>query len=215
MRIILLGPPGSGKGTQANFIVTRYNLAKISTGDILRQYSKKNNYLGKKIKKIIINGYLVDDDIIINLLINRIKKKDCLKGFLLDGFPRNIFQALKIKELKININYVIQLDISDELIFQRLNGRLLHLQSGRTYHNIYNPPKEKNKDDITGDLLIKRKDDKKKIIKKRLLEFHKLNHSLVKFYIQESKEKKIIFKKIDAQKTIKDISNNIKNFLDK
>lgn len=212
MKIILLGAPGSGKGTQSNFITSEYGLKKISTGDILRSYVKKNNILGNKIKQIMKKGEFVSDEIMIYLIKNIIKKNTC-KDFLFDGFPRNIFQATALKNFGIKINYVIELIISNNDIIDRIKGRLIHESSGRIYHKIYNPPKLNCKDDITGDILTLRGDDKKNVIKKRLTEYNKFNKSLVNFYIKESKLNNIMFHRINANNSITEINNKLKKIL--
>lgn len=212
MIIILLGAPGSGKGTQAQFIVEKYNIKKISTGDILRSAAKKSHALGKKIKKIMQTGDFVSDEIVIQLIKNSIKQYKN-KEFVLDGFPRNIFQAIALKKFAIKINYVIELVISINEIMNRLKNRLIHVNSGRIYHKIYNPPKVNFKDDITGEELMFREDDIEITIKNRLIEYQKFNQSLVNFYKNESRLRNLVFKQIDANNSISEINKKLKKVL--
>ena len=166
--IILLGGPGAGKGTQANYIKERFGIPQISTGDMLRAAVKAGTMLGIMAKKIMDAGGLVSDDIIISLVKERIAQPDCRKGFLFDGFPRTIPQADSMKAAGVPINYVIEIDVSDEEIIRRLSGRRMHPASGRIYHVIFNPPKTDNKDDVTGESLIQRDDDKEETVRRRL-----------------------------------------------
>lgn len=214
MKIILLGPPGSGKGTQSKLLINHYNIQIVSIGDILRSY-KENNKLGKKIKEKISIGKLISDQLIIKIVKETFKKNNISKNFLLDGFPRTIDQAIALKEMKIKINYIIELIISDDDIIKRLNGRLIHLPSGRTYHTIYNPPKIKNKDDITGENLIFRDDDQVKVIKNRLVEYYKFHKPITNFYKKEAKLKNIKYCQINADSDIANVNKKIKNFLKK
>ena len=180
--IILLGGPGAGKGTQANYIKERFDIPQISTGDMLRAAVKAGNELGIMAKKIMDAGGLVPDDIIIGLVKARIAQPDCRKGFLFDGFPRTIPQADSMKAACIPIDYVIEIDVSDEEIIRRLSGRRVHPASGRIYHVIFNPPKSDNKDDLTGEPLIQRDDDKEETVRKRLEIYHAQTKPLVEYY---------------------------------
>ncbi|UCF95647.1 MAG: adenylate kinase, partial [Desulfobacterales bacterium] len=160
MRLILLGGPGAGKGTQANYIKEKYQIPQISTGDMLRAALKEGTELGLEAKGYMDAGKLVPDDVIIGLVKERIKAPDCAKGFLFDGFPRTIPQADAMKEAGVAIDAVVDIDVPDEEIIKRMSGRRVHLASGRTYHVIFNPPKENDRDDVTGEPLIQRDDDK-------------------------------------------------------
>ncbi len=182
MRLILLGGPGAGKGTQANFIKEKLGITQISTGDMLRQAVKEGTELGKEAKKYMDAGQLVPDDVIIGLVKERIKEPDCEKGFLFDGFPRTIPQAEALKEAGIKIDYVVEIAVPDEEIIKRMSGRRVHLPSGRTYHIIYNPPKVEGKDDVTGEPLVQREDDKEETVRKRLEVYHAQTEPLVEFY---------------------------------
>jgi adenylate kinase len=182
MRIILLGPPGAGKGTQAKFIAQQFGIPQISTGDMLRTAIQQQTPLGKMAKQIMEEGKLVPDDIIIDLVKERIKKPDCKKGFLFDGFPRTLVQADALRKANIPIDFVIELQIDDDEIVCRMSGRLLHPQSGRIYHKIYNPPKINNQDDITGEPLIQREDDSETTIRKRLDVYHSQTEPLISYY---------------------------------
>ncbi len=184
--IILLGGPGAGKGTQANYIKERFDIPQISTGDMLRAAVKAGNELGIMAKKIMDAGGLVPDDIIIGLVKARIAQPDCRKGFLFDGFPRTIPQADSMKAACIPIDYVIEIDVSDEEIIRRLSGRRVHPASGRIYHVIFNPPKSDNKDDLTGEPLIQRDDDKEETVRKRLEIYHTQTKPLVEYYAKWS-----------------------------
>lgn len=184
--IILLGGPGAGKGTQANYIKERFNIPQISTGDMLRAAVKAGNELGIMAKKIMDAGGLVSDDIIIGLVKARIAQPDCRRGFLFDGFPRTIPQADSMKAAGVPIDYVIEIDVSDEEIIRRLSGRRLHPASGRIYHVIFNPPKTDNKDDVTGEPLIQRDDDKEETVRKRLEIYHAQTKPLVEYYAKWS-----------------------------
>jgi adenylate kinase len=216
MRIVLIGPPNSGKGTQAKFISEKYNIPKISIGDLLRSIiKKKKNQIYKKIKKKINQGKLIKDNIIISLLQKRLLKKDCIKGYILDGYPRTLNQARIIKEKKIKIDFVLEFIVSKKIIFKRALGRKIHLPSGRIYHKIYNPPLKKNIDDITGEKLITRKDDNKKIIKKRLSEYKKYQEKISQFYKFEKKMGNIKYIKIDGEKNQKTIQKNFKKIFKK
>lgn len=182
MRLILLGGPGAGKGTQANYIKERYQIPQISTGDMLRAAVKAGTDLGKKAKEYMDSGGLVPDDVIIGLVKERIKDPDCNKGFLFDGFPRTIPQAEAMKEAGVPIDAVVEIDVPDEEIIKRMSGRRVHLASGRTYHVVFNPPKTEGKDDVTGEPLIQRDDDKEETVRKRLDVYHAQTEPLVNYY---------------------------------
>ena len=182
MRLILLGGPGAGKGTQANFIKEKYQIPQISTGDMLRAAIKAGTELGKKAKGYMDSGGLVPDEVIIRLVKERIKEADCQKGFLFDGFPSTIPQADAMKEAGVAIDAVVDIDVPDEEIIKRMSGRRVHLASGRTYHVVFNPPREPDKDDETGEPLIQRDDDKEETVKKRLDVYHSQTEPLIDYY---------------------------------
>ena len=182
MRIILLGGPGAGKGTQANYIKDKYDIPQISTGDMLRAAVKAGTPLGLEAKKVMDSGGLVSDDIILGLVEERIKEDDCKNGFLFDGFPRTIPQADALKERGVNVDAVVEIDVDDDEIVKRMSGRRAHLASGRTYHVIYNPPKEEGKDDVTGEELVQRDDDKEDTVRKRLEVYHEQTEPLIEYY---------------------------------
>jgi len=182
MRLILLGGPGAGKGTQAGHITKKFNIPQISTGDMLRAAVKAGTPLGLEAKKIMDAGGLVSDDIIIGLVKDRITQADCANGFLFDGFPRTIPQAEAMKEANVNIDYVVEIAVDDEEIVKRMGGRRVHLASGRTYHIIFNPPKVEGKDDVTGEDLIQRDDDQEVTVRKRLEIYHSQTQPLVDYY---------------------------------
>ena len=186
MRIILLGAPGAGKGTQAQFICEKYGIPQISTGDMLRAAVKAKSDLGKQVEEVMVAGGLVTDDIIIALVKDRIKEGDCGKGFLFDGFPRTIPQAAALLEGDIQIDIVLEIDVNDDEIVKRLSGRRVHVESGRTYHVVYNPPKLAGADDVTGGELIQREDDKEETIRNRLNVYHSQTKPLVDFYTKLS-----------------------------
>lgn len=182
MRLILLGGPGAGKGTQANYIKERYQIPQISTGDMLRAAVKAGTELGKEAKKYMDSGGLVPDEVIIGLVKERIKQDDCKKGFLFDGFPRTIPQADAMKDAGVPIDAVVEIDVPDAEIIKRMSGRRVHLASGRTYHVVFNPPKVEGKDDETGEPLIQRDDDQEETVKKRLDVYHQQTEPLVDYY---------------------------------
>jgi adenylate kinase len=182
MKIILLGPPGAGKGTQANYICERYHIPQISTGDMLRAAVTAGTPLGIAAKRVIDQGNLVSDGIIIELVKERINERDCANGFLLDGFPRTIPQAQSMKEMRIQIDYVVEIRLADGEIIKRMSGRRVHLPSGRTYHVDFNPPKAAGKDDVTGDDLVLRPDDKAETVTKRLDIYHQQTQPLIDYY---------------------------------
>jgi len=184
MRLILLGAPGAGKGTQANFIKEKFNIPQISTGDMLRAAVKAGTPLGLEAKKVMDAGGLVSDDIIIGLVKDRLKQPDCANGYLFDGFPRTIPQADAMKDAGVSIDYVLEIDVPDEAIIDRMSGRRVHPNSGRTYHVKFNPPKVAGKDDVTGEELIQRDDDKEETVKKRLKVYHEQTEVLVDYYNQ-------------------------------
>ncbi|MBA4381898.1 MAG: adenylate kinase [Sideroxydans sp.] len=182
MRVILLGAPGAGKGTQANYIKEKFSIPQISTGDMLRAAVKAGTPLGVSAKKIMDAGGLVSDEIIINLVKERIKEADCANGFLFDGFPRTIPQAQAMKDAGIKIDFVVEIDVADKEIITRMSGRRVHLASGRTYHVVFNPPKVEGKDDITGEDLVQRPDDVEDTVVKRLNVYHDQTKPLVEYY---------------------------------
>jgi len=182
MRLILIGPPGAGKGTQANFITTKYSIPQISTGDMLRAAIKAGSPLGVAAKKVMDQGALVSDDIIIALVKERLKQPDCQRGYLFDGFPRTIPQAEAMRAAGVKLDFVLEIDVPDEEIVARMSGRRVHLASGRTYHVKFNPPKTPGKDDATGEALIQRDDDKAETVGKRLEVYHSQTEPLVAYY---------------------------------
>jgi adenylate kinase len=182
MRIILLGAPGAGKGTQAQFLTSQYGIPQISTGDMLRAAVKAGTPLGLEAKKVMDAGGLVSDGIIIGLVKERVAQSDCANGYLLDGFPRTIPQADAMKENNIDVDFVVEIDVDDNEIVQRMAGRRMHMASGRTYHIQYNPPKAEGKDDETGEDLVQRDDDKEETVKQRLDVYHSQTKPLVDYY---------------------------------
>ena len=182
MRLILLGPPGAGKGTQANFIKEKFGIPQISTGDMLRAAVKAGTPLGLEAKKVMDAGGLVSDDIIIGLVKDRLQQDDCKSGYMFDGFPRTIPQADAMKDAGVPLDFVLEIDVPDAEIVERMSGRRAHLASGRTYHVKYNPPKVEGKDDVTGEDLVQRDDDKEETVKKRLDVYHSQTKPLVEYY---------------------------------
>ncbi|MBA3902294.1 MAG: adenylate kinase [Rhodocyclaceae bacterium] len=182
MKLILLGAPGAGKGTQAAFITEKFGIPQISTGDMLRAAVKAGTPLGLEAKKVMDAGQLVSDDIILGLIKERLKQPDCAKGFLFDGFPRTIPQAEALRAQGVDLDYVLEIDVPDEEIIKRMSGRRVHTGSGRTYHVVFNPPKVAGKDDVTGEDLIQRDDDKEETVRKRLSVYHSQTKPLVEFY---------------------------------
>ena len=187
MKLILLGGPGAGKGTQAGFIKDKFGIPQISTGDMLRAHVKSGSELGKAAKKIMDEGGLVSDDIIMGMIKERVKQDDCKQGYLFDGFPRTLPQADALKAAGIAVDAVVEIDVDDAEIIKRMSGRRVHLNSGRTYHVMFNPPKVEGKDDETGEDLIQRDDDKEATVKKRLDIYHSQTEPLVEYYSKWSK----------------------------
>jgi len=187
MRLILLGAPGAGKGTQATFICQKYSIPQISTGDMLRAAVKAGTQLGLEAKKVMDSGGLVSDDLIINLVKERIAQADCEHGFLFDGFPRTIPQADAMKAAGVKLDFVLEIDVPFDAIIERMSGRRSHAASGRTYHVKYNPPKVEGKDDVTGEPLIQRDDDKEETVRKRLEVYSAQTRPLVEYYSQWAK----------------------------
>ena len=211
MRIILLGAPGAGKGTQAQILKDKFNIPQISTGDMLRAAIKANTKLGLEAKQFMDSGALVPDQLIIELVKERIQDSDCMQGFLLDGFPRTIPQAEAMKEAAITIDMVIEIDVPDNVILDRLSGRRTHLASGRIYHIHNNPPKIQGKDDVTGEDLVQRDDDKEETILKRLSVYHSQTKPLVDYYLKwsASENKGLRYIKINGLGNVNDIQKCI------
>lgn len=182
MRIILLGPPGAGKGTQAAFIKERFGIPQISTGDMLRAAVKAGTPLGVAAKKVMDAGQLVSDDIIIGLVRERLKEPDCAPGYLFDGFPRTIPQADAMKAAGVRVDVVLEIEVADAEIIERMSGRRVHIASGRTYHVRHNPPKAEGRDDVTGEPLVQRDDDREEVVRKRLEVYHEQTSVLVEYY---------------------------------
>lgn len=204
--IILLGAPGAGKGTQAKFITEKFNIPQISTGDMLRNAIKAGSELGLKAKEIMDKGQLVSDEIVIGLVKERILEADCKNGYLFDGFPRTNAQAEALKSAGVMIDYVVEINVPDEVIITRLSGRRVHLPSGRTYHIEFNQPKVSGKDDVTGEDLVQRDDDKEETIKKRLEVYHTQTAVLSSYY---AADKNVKFIKVDGTKSVDQVTNEL------
>ena len=182
MRLILLGPPGAGKGTQAGFLCERYGVPQISTGDMLRAAINAGTPLGQAAKRVMDKGQLVSDDIVIELVKERLRAPDCAKGYLFDGFPRTLAQAEAMREAGLDVDFVLEIDVPDEEIIARMAGRRVHLASGRSYHVTFNPPKTPDRDDVTGQLLIQRDDDREDTVRRRLQVYHAQTQPLIDYY---------------------------------
>jgi adenylate kinase len=216
MRLILLGAPGAGKGTQAQFICEKFAIPQISTGDMLRAAVKAGTELGIAAKKIMDAGGLVSDDIIIGLVKDRLTQPDCSKGYLFDGFPRTIPQAQAMKDAGVPIDYVLEIDVPFDAIIDRMSGRRVHPASGRTYHVTFNPPKVEGKDDVTGEALIQRDDDKEETVRKRLQVYNDQTRPLVEYYsswaTQSSAADKVkapAYRKVSGTGNVDDITTSI------
>jgi adenylate kinase len=215
MKIILVGGPGSGKGTQAQFICQRYNIPQISTGDMLRAAVNAGSSLGFKVKSIMESGALVSDDVILELIRERIQQADCNNGFLLDGFPRTIAQADGLADMSISLDYVLEIKVDDAEIIKRLSGRRVHPASGRIYHIEFNAPKNEGVDDQTGEALIQRKDDQVDVIKQRLEVYHQLTEPLIKYYSDKANNNtSLTFVSIEGVGSVDEITGKIQAALD-
>ena len=213
MNLIILGPPGAGKGTQAAFIASEQNLPHISTGDMLRESIKNGTELGLQAQAVMDAGNLVSDELIIELVKERISQDDCKNGFLFDGFPRTIPQAEALKENDVDINGVIELVVADEEIIKRMSGRRIHLASGRTYHVDFNPPKKPGLDNETGEELIIRKDDEPETVKDRLKVYWTQTQPLIEYYSNFKNVSDFKYLTVDGTLSVEEIKNNIKDFL--
>ena len=206
MNLILLGMPGAGKGTQAEIIQKDFDIANISTGAMMREVSRSEGELAEKVQTYLSSGTLVPNDIIVEMLVQRIGQDDCRKGFLLDGFPRNLDQGKALDSANVSINLVLYLSISEDEIINRMSGRRVHLSSGRSYHVIHNPPQKEGFDDITGEALIQREDDAPEVIKKRLDVYFSETEPLLDFY----RNKNLKFIEIDASKSLDEVTESIR-----
>jgi adenylate kinase len=206
MRIVLLGAPGAGKGTQAQFLMDKFGIPQISTGDMLRAAIKAGSELGNQAKAVMDSGQLVSDDLIIGLVKERVAQEDCKAGFLLDGFPRTIPQADAMKLNDIDVDHVLEFDVPDEVIVERMAGRRIHSGSGRVYHIVYNPPKIAGKDDLTGDELSIRPDDEESTVRKRLAIYHDQTKPLVNFYQSEARSGNCSYLTIDGTKAVETVN---------
>lgn len=215
MRLILLGPPGAGKGTQAQKICESFQIPQISTGDMLRAAVKSGSELGQQLKAVMDSGALVSDELIIKLVKERISEPDCASGFLFDGFPRTIPQAQALKDAGIDIDHVVEISVPDSEIVDRMSGRRSHPGSGRVYHIKYNPPKVEGQDDVTGEPLVQRDDDKEETVQKRLAVYHEQTSPLIGFYQQfaESGEQAPKYHKISGVGSVDDIAGQIAGVL--
>ena len=209
MKIILLGPPGAGKGTQAEIICKNFSIPHISTGDMLREAIANETATGKLAKEIMDAGNLVSDDVIISLVKDRIKEEDCKNGFLFDGFPRTIPQADALENQEIFVNVVLELTLKDELIINRMSGRRVHQSSGRSYHLEFNPPEKDGLDDVTGEPLIQRDDDKPETVKNRLDVYWEQTNPLIVYYRSKSVQTNLKYIEIDGSKTMEKVSSQI------
>ena len=209
MRVILLGSPGSGKGTQAQFITEKQGIPQISTGDMLRAAVKAGTPLGVEAKKVMDAGGLVSDDIILGLIKERITEADCENGFLLDGFPRTIAQAEGLETMGVNIDHVLEIAVADEAIIQRMAGRRVHPASGRTYHIEYNAPKQEGIDDVSGEPLVQRDDDKEEIVRKRLEVYHQQTKPLVDFYSAKAEQGQLKFNTVAGVGAVSEITKKV------
>ena len=209
MRVILLGSPGSGKGTQAKFVTEKFNIPQISTGDMLRAAVRQGTPLGLEAKKVMDAGQLVSDQIILGLIKERIAQGDCRNGFLLDGFPRTIAQADGLAVMGVNIDHVVEIQVDDEEIVRRLSGRRVHPGSGRIYHVLFNPPKQEGLDDDTGEPLIQRDDDKEETVRKRLTIYHEQTKPLVGYYQKRAAEGEVKFAAIAGVDSVQAITDKV------
>ena len=204
MRLILLGPPGAGKGTQAKFICENFGIPQISTGDMLRSAIKAGTALGKQAQKVMDTGQLVADDIIMGLIRERLRQNDCKRGYLFDGFPRTIPQAEAITREGVDIDYVLEIDVPDEEIIMRMSGRRVHPGSGRVYHVKFNPPKAQGRDDVTGEPLVQREDDREDTVRKRLEVYRAQTRPLVDYYQRHAAGK---YRRISGRGSVEDVRN--------
>jgi adenylate kinase len=215
MRIILLGAPGAGKGTQAQFLTEKYAIPQISTGDMLRGAVKAKTELGIRVERVMASGDLVTDDIIIALIKDRIQKEDCSEGFLFDGFPRTIPQAQAWLTADVDINVVLEIDVADDEIVKRLSGRRVHLDSGRVYHVDFNPPKVDNRDDVTGEELTQRIDDQESTVRNRLSLYHEQTKPLIDFYMRLAESgKPVSIIRVNGVASVEQIKNKVFAALD-
>jgi adenylate kinase len=212
MRIILLGPPGAGKGTQAENIIQALNIPHISTGNMLREAIEEGLPLGIEAKKVMDKGALVSDDIIVGLVVERLKKPDCSNGVLFDGFPRTIPQAQALDDANIGIDLIIEIQLDDENIIERMSGRRVHISSGRNYHVKFNPPKKEGFDDLTGEELIQRDDDKREVVEERLIVYRNQTEPLISFYKAKQTNNDLDYLTVDGSGSVESISQFILNF---
>ena len=209
MKIILLGPPGAGKGTQAEVLCQEFNIPHISTGNILREAINAGTELGKKAKNLMDEGILVSDEVIVGVVVDRIAQKDCKSGFLFDGYPRTIPQAKALDINSVEINLVIEIEVPDEIIVNRMSGRRVHVRSGRNYHVDFNPPKVADIDDLTGEVLVQREDDKPETVKDRLEVYRTQTLPLIDFYAERAQKGDLNYLNIPGVGSPAEVSNLI------
>ena len=210
-KIILLGPPGAGKGTQADLICSFLNIPKISTGDMLREAIASESELGKKVAGVLNSGALVSDEIIGSIIVERIQKEDCRNGFLFDGVPRTIGQATMLEDMNVSFSHVIEIQVDDEVIINRMSGRRFHIASGRSYHIDFNPPKNNGFDDITGEELVQREDDKPETVSKRLDVYHEETKPLSEFYSDKTSSNQLTYFAVNGSGIVNSVFESIKS----
>tara|TARA_B100001250_G_C19765912_1_gene774730 strand:- start:453 stop:1097 length:645 start_codon:yes stop_codon:yes gene_type:complete len=212
-KLILLGPPGAGKGTQADLICDSLDIPKISTGDMLREAIASGTELGKRVAGVLNSGSLVSDEIIGSIIVERIKKDDCKNGFLFDGVPRTIGQAAMLVDMDVSFSHVIEIQVNEEVIIDRMSGRRFHIASGRSYHLDFNPPKKADRDDLTGEPLVQREDDKPETVKKRLDVYQEETKPLSEFYDTKSKNGELIYFTVDGSGSVESVFESIQSNL--